>query len=501
MNRPNKGPQRWRKILGILIAAFVVGYLLLLIPAPYPTVSPGARNHPFLWNQDELWLSLETQFSAARSVGCTGLAPGIDSSILGITRMLDEIAVDTLGPDAAQYDSLEGQIFRLAPKIGACPERLADYLSVCSRLRRVVKDQSRGWEMDSPTARRRIYRLLYGARAATEEVMLQAPVGNVTPLLVGVQETSATPSAKILGVTIHSGDILVSRGGAPTSALIARGNDYPGNFSHVALVHVEEKTNRVSIIESHIEKGVAIASIDDYLRDKKLRIMILRLRADLPQLIADPFLPHKAATLALKNTRTRHVPYDFKMDYFDHTTLFCSEVASAPYKTLGISLWMGISHISSPGMRSWLAGFGVEFFETQEPSDLEYDPQLRVVAEWRDPETLYKDHLDNAVIDVMLESAETHPELGYSRLMLPFARLSKVYSSLLNIFGAVGPVPEGMSAETALRNVELSDNHVAIKTRLHLLAEEFRRENGYTPPYWEMVKLAKKAKEELHLYR
>ena len=28
-------------------------------------------------------------------------------------------------------------------------------------------------------------------------------------------------------------------------------------------------------------------------------------------------------------------------------------------------------------------------------ADLEYDPQLSIVAEWRNPETLFKDHLDN----------------------------------------------------------------------------------------------------------
>ena len=37
---------------------------------------------------------------------------------------------------------------------------------------------------------------------------------------------------------------------------------------------------------------------------------------------------------------------------------------------------MGISRISSPGVARWLAAFGVRRFETQEPSDLEYDPQL-----------------------------------------------------------------------------------------------------------------------------
>ena len=39
---------------------------------------------------------------------------------------------------------------------------------------------------------------------------------------------------------------------------------------------------------------------------------------------------------------------------------------------------------------NWLSDFGVEHFITQMPADLEYDPQLSVVAEWRDPETLFR---------------------------------------------------------------------------------------------------------------
>src|SRR2546422_946746 len=73
---------------------------------------------------------------------------------------------------------------------------------------------------------------------AVEEAMLQHPDSGFS-LLEGRREPSATPAATVHGVEIRSGDILVSRGGYPTSALIARGNDYPGNFSHVGLVHVD----------------------------------------------------------------------------------------------------------------------------------------------------------------------------------------------------------------------------------------------------------------------
>lgn len=309
----------------------------------------------------------------------------------------------------------------------------------------------------------------------------------------GDDEPSATPGAEILGVRIHSGDILVSRGGVPTSALIARGNDYPGNFSHVALVYVDVRSGQASVVEAHIERGVAVSSLPDYLRDVKLRVMVLRLRADLPRLAADPMLPHEAAAAAWEAARRHHIPYDFEMDVADHSRLFCSEVVSAAYEKAGVTLWMGLSHISSPGLAAWLASFGVRHFETQEPSDLEYDPQLRVVAEWREPQALFSDHVDNAVVDAMLEGAEAGDPLPYPIALLPVARLAKATSWLLNEAGAVGPVPEGLSAAGALRNRQFTRTHSAIKARVLLLAEEFARRHGYRPPYWELVALARHA--------
>src|SRR5262249_3111516 len=261
-----------------------------------------------------------------------------------------------------------------------CPTRLEDYTRLEERLREAIKWQSRHWDVAGVPARRRLYRSLYGFRAAAEEVVLQAP-DRATALLPGIAEPSATPATLVHGVEIHSGDMLVSRGGYPTSALIARGNDYPGNFSHVALVHVDSVTHVASTIEAHIERGVAVSTADQYLSDKKLRIMVLRLRSDLPVLRRDPMLPHRAATLALQRARSGHIAYDFEMDYTDASRLFCSEVASSAYRDLGITLWTGLSTISAPGLRRWLADFGVRHFETQEPSDLEYDPQLVVVAE------------------------------------------------------------------------------------------------------------------------
>jgi hypothetical protein len=217
-------------------------------------------------------------------------------------------------------------------------------------------------------------------------------------------------------------------------------------------------------------------------------------------MIKDPLLPHKAAMLSFKRASTSHIPYDFTMDYQDTANLFCSEVASSAYKKFGINLWMGLSNISSPGVANWLAGFGVKYFTTQEPSDLEYDPQLSVVAEWRNPETLFQDHIDNAIVEASLEKAEEGAELKYDWYLLPAARAVKLYSMFLNLFGKTGPVPEGMSPESALRHQKLIYAHEKIKSSVSKMIIKFEAELKYKPPYWKLVAFARKAIIENEIY-
>jgi len=466
------------------------------MPERQPPIPNGAGNAAFEWRRDDYWQELEQQFQQTRALSGEGLAATIQQSLAEIQSQIDALDDTNLPPDAPEFDSLETNFFQLAPRVASRPEQLPEYLKAFAQMRGVLKRQSERWSMDSRDARERLYRSLFGGRAAVEEVMLQAPRDQVEALLAGEDEPSATPSAIVRGITLHSGDILVSRGGAATSALIARGNDFTGNFSHVALVHVDETDHAVSVIESHIESGVGVFPIERYLGETKLRIMALRLRADLPQLMADPLLPHKAATQSLREATNRHIPYDFAMDYTDPSKQFCSEVASAAYAPLGVTLWMGMSHLSTRGVIAWLSALGVRHFETQEPSDLEYDPQLRVIAEWRDPEALFKDHVDNAAIDVMLERAEAGEQLSYNRWMLPFARGLKAWSVVKNEFGGVGSVPEGMSATTALRVDRLGEQHAVLTSDLIERVEQFKTERGYAPPYWELVRMAREMQTE-----
>lgn len=481
--------KRTGKIILVTVVCLAAIFMLLAIPSKERDVPAATSRGAFTWNQDEYWHSLEAAFNAAVREGCPAGDSLAQSRMRSLTRWATQLETTRVPAQARVLDSLTLTFFELGPHIAACPAQVQEYILISSRIREGIKRQSQEWDVTASDVRSRLYRSLYGMRAAVEEVMLHHPQG-LPSLLMGRDEPSATPSAMVQGVEVHSGDILISRGGYPTSALIARGNDYPGNFSHIALVHVDS-AGRASTIEAHIERGVAIATAEEYLADKKLRIMVLRLRRDHPALAADSMLPHKAATRALERARRERIPYDFAMNYRDPAQLFCSEVAAAAYNELNLNLWMGISTISNPGLRRWLASFGVENFETQEPSDLEYDPQMVVVAEWRDPGTLFADHIDNAVIDAMLEGAERGDRLDYPWYQLPLVRLAKGYSLVMGRFGKIGPVPQGMSATAALRNTVFSTRQRHLAGAVRIAADSMATAQGYPPPYWRLLDLAR----------
>lgn len=489
--------KRSLKKLSYCLAGLCIIYLLLLIPEAKekdPGVTTGKM--PFAWNRDSLWLKMEELFRQAKQMDQAQL----DSVVKFHKAFAENEFVHLLFTKPAAGDSgwtrAENNFFILSSLIAVRRDLLPWLTEYYTQIRMLVKQRSQQWDMNEPEVRNTVYTLLYGFRAAAEEALLQSDSLKFPAAIPVKNEISATPAASIFGIEVHSGDLLVSRGGAEVSALISRGNDYPGNFSHVALIYVDDKTKQASLIEAHIEKGVAIASIEQYENDKKLRFMVMRPRADLPLMLADPMLPQKAAKKMFDEANKRHIPYDFKMNFHDSSALFCSEVASYAYRQYGIQLWKYSSTISSQGVVNWLHDFGVENFVTQMPSDLEYDPQLSVVAEWRDPETLFKDHLDNAVMDALLEKAISGEQIGYDAWKLPFVRVLKGYCMIKNLFGKTGLIPEGMSAAKALKNETFVAMHVRLKNKTMQLAEKFTKENSYRPPYWQLVKFAQMAANE-----
>ncbi len=485
-----------KRVLTIIVMIGIL-FTLLLIPDFNNTTILKATEKPFAWNKDELWLQLENDFRVARKQPAKRIDSAIHQLFNAQELLYRKIQLGNIATTDTNFNAISRNFFLLASLVAAQPLQRDSFVHLYNKIRNSVKLQSHHWNMNEVEVRNLVYQQLYGMRAAVEEVLLQTDSVPFDPAMLVKDEPSATPFTSIFGIKVHSGDLLVSRGGAEVSALISRGNDYPGNFSHVALIYIDEKKSPY-LIEAHIEKGVAISSAEQYIKDKKLRCMVLRPRADLGHLKHDPMLPQKVAKLAFDEANKRHIPYDFKMNFNDSSAMFCSEVGSYAYKKNGIQLWKGVSTISSQGVVNWLHAFGVENFVTQMPSDLEYDPQLSIVAEWRNPETLYKDHIDNAVMDVLLEEADKGRQIKYPVFKLPLARVIKGWCVIKNYLGKTAMIPEGMSATQALKNQYFVAMYNQLRTETLIQIDQFIQSNHYRPPYWQLVKLAGKANEKIY---
>ena len=469
-----------------IFAAIVLIYLLLMIPDSSETpILVSATEAPFEWASDSLWNKLETDFEHLLKNNKTNLVAEIINHQKKTDSLLQSVIKDGKGLFSPAADSLLISFFNYSILIPFEPTFSDSLYERYRQIRLAVKEMQQLLPDDINT-KKRIYMLLYGTRAAMEEIVLQLPVKS-DALLIFDSGKEDSAAIKIHGIQIKSGDVLLSRGSASVSALIARASNFPGNFSHVALLHINELNKNISVIESHIEKGVAIADSTAYFNDKKQRILVLRKRT-----ANDKSSSHKAADAMVELLSKQNIPYDFSMDFHDPAKMFCSEVASYAYRTQGINLWSVPSGISHPGAVAWLNNFGVQYFATQMPSDLEYDKEMMLIAEWYDRDLLWEDHVYNAAMDALYEQAKRGLKPEASRWLLPVARVLKGWSIIKNKLGYIGPIPEGMNASTALKNMWLTKNHEELVKRLKASSSEFQQAKGYLPPYWQLVKMANK---------
>ncbi len=483
-----------RRARTVLVGAGAVAAAALVWPASTPSRPASIEPSPFRWDADGLFRELEGEFVRLEETDLGGAGVRLAALLERGDSVLSRLG--SAPPLGLPLDTLATLQFRAAVHGAAHPELLPQVLDFVVRTRVRLMHAAATWTLDRP-AHEGLYRVLMGGRIALDEALVQAG-SDALPALVPIEDVpSATPSIVVEGVRVHSGDILLSRGGAPTSALIARGNDFPNPFSHAALVHVDPETGSGTVVESLIEAGSVLSTVAEYLESKKHRILVLRMRPDHPALARDPLLPHRAATTMLERVRGGHIPYDFAMAWSDPAAAFCSEIIYHAYSGQGVELWTLRASMSAPGLVRWLADMGVQEFTTLVPSDLEYDPQLRAVVEWRNAPALFDYRLDNAVIDALLEEADRGARLGYAWYTLPAARLLKAYSATRSALGGTPAIPEGMSAATALRvDALVSSVHPVVKEELQARLDAFRATNGFEAPYWTLVELAREVLAE-----
>jgi len=236
---------------------------------------------------------------------------------------------------------------------------------------------------------------------------------------------------------LRSGDIIISRGNAFASAAIARIAEVDSQFSHLALIYIDDTKGetlsftieealhdpRVLVLESHIEVGSTIRKFSEYAADRNARNAIFRMKGLSPEnahqaaraaydYIVDYRLTSRSKSKRLKADDVNHnVPYDFQMKLGDRGESFCSEIAHIAYQSIDVEI---PQHMSALNSRLDLARrLMIKEAKIFAPGDIEFDFRFNFIAEYRDPTRLrgvrHKDMVLSSMFKWMADGYRFYP--------------------------------------------------------------------------------------------
>ena len=184
-------------------------------------------------------------------------------------------------------------------------------------------------------------------------------------------------------VPFQSGDIFLMRGTAYNSAAIARIGAYDTQFSHVGIIHIDDKGEH-SVVEALIEDGASITPLEHNLDCGLGRAVLYRCKdADLAARAADLIYQHVKKS---RGTLGKRILYDFSMEPDGYKTLFCSKLVRQAFDMASNGAVMLPAFKTQLDMRNhdFFDRIGVTATETFAPADFDMDPRFDLVAEWQD---------------------------------------------------------------------------------------------------------------------
>lgn len=208
---------------------------------------------------------------------------------------------------------------------------------------------------------------------------------------------------------LKSGDVILSRGNAYSSAAIARIAKSDYQFSHLSFVYRDQESKELFTSEAHIEIGSVVAPFAEHLNEKNVRSVVFRYK--------DEEIAHKASKamfdLVKKHQDSgKNIEYDFSMNYKDDSKFFCSEIISDGFKMVlpDEDYFPKFKSHFSKGIIPFLNTIGVPVttenvatLDVFAPGDIQFDPNFELVAEWRNPKKLEESRLKDFILTKMFE--------------------------------------------------------------------------------------------------
>jgi len=218
---------------------------------------------------------------------------------------------------------------------------------------------------------------------------------------------------------LQPGDVILARGVSFLSAMIARLGDVDSQFSHVVFVTENPDTHQIETIESYVGVGVDLYDRKTALQNENARLLVLRPK--------DHALAERASEQMRAFVKAHQgidkIHYDYALDFNDHTTMSCAEVAQVAFLNASnesftlperaSTLSRGLNLVKSLGIRPG---------NTFTPGDLEADSRFDIVAEWRDLRLTRDSRMRDAIFSKVVQWMDERGYVLHPNLTAKLAR-------------------------------------------------------------------------------
>jgi hypothetical protein len=324
-----------------------------------------------------------------------------------VARSILQIYTDVHERDLARYASAAAK--------SAAPEIMAEMFLIRAALRDRVADwHARGlMTRDVQHALRDTLRALRYASDMAGELHTDFAIGTEDdPPLRAFSEQSYNTFVHPKydtgePIAFRAGDVLLVRGTKHNSAAIARIGDVDSQFSHAAIVHVDE-TGRAFVVEALIESGAVIEPLQSALQHRLARAILFRHQdAELAARASKLIYDHVSRSLAEGG---KPILYDFSMSLAPSERLFCSKLVRIAYEDASegkLKLPAFTTRFNDSNARFYKR-IGVTASESFAPGDLEIEPAFDLVAEWQDYRYTAQVRHQDLIMTKLFEWMEVH---------------------------------------------------------------------------------------------
>lgn len=406
------------------------------------------------------------------------------TSAAGLEAQLGKIYKQVFDVDFARYD--------LKALRAVAPGLLDDFYDLRLGLRsQIASWKSQGFmTLKAENLIRDVFRALRYATDLIGELMIgfrrrKPGKSNRLAFSKGTRGTLLHPDLRASNFAdFQSGDVIIVRGTIHNSAAIARIGDVDSQFSHACMVYIEPDGTQ-HVVEALIEAGATINRLHSALSHDLGRAVVYRHR--------DADLAHRAAETMYNRVRksqrfmARRIAYDFTMELEGYDRLFCSKLVRQAYDEAsdGRHKLPTFATKFERGARDFMDRIGVTARVSFAPADLELEPEMDAIAEWRDFERTSHIRLQDFVMVKLFEWME---EKGYTfkeppalHIISRAARLSAYLPWPLSVPLKVAglAVPTNMKRDTISAMAMIHYSAEPLFKKLEALERKSIRERGH----------------------